>query len=152
MTWVIGGSSIFGYGMLLSDVRVTFGDSSEKDIVQKAYGLGPYIVGGFAGSVRLGFQLLESLGQLLVVPPGVTEPGAYEPVEVVQHWQATAADVFAKTDKVEQAAHSHILLVGISHEIDPKTAQIPNAVHRPRAFIIKMMSPFFEPIITRRPQ
>jgi hypothetical protein len=48
----MGASSIFGYGAIISDVRVTFADGSEKDMVQKAYSLGPYIVGGFAGPIK----------------------------------------------------------------------------------------------------
>ena len=34
---------------------------SERDMLQKAYPLGPYIIGGFAGSVKIGFELLHSL-------------------------------------------------------------------------------------------
>jgi hypothetical protein len=40
MTWVIGASSIFDYGAMMSDVRVTFRDGRERDLVQKAYAVG----------------------------------------------------------------------------------------------------------------
>jgi hypothetical protein len=79
MTWVIGASSIFDYGAMMSDVRVTFRDGRERDLVQKAYPVGPYIVAGFAGSVRIGFQMLESLAKFLIVPPNAPQPGAWEP-------------------------------------------------------------------------
>jgi hypothetical protein len=54
MTWVIGASSIFDYGAMMSDVRVTFSNGRTLDLLQKAYPVGPYIVAGFAGSVRIG--------------------------------------------------------------------------------------------------
>jgi hypothetical protein len=152
VTWVIGASSIFGYGTIISDVRVTFADGSERDLVQKAYGLGPFIIGGFAGSVKIGFRLLESLRHALT-PPDAKEPGtvwAWEPLAVAEVWQPMAAEIFANSETSEQKCLSHILLVGISNEIDPETAHIPNVVQGPRAFIIKMMSPHFEPIVTNR--
>jgi hypothetical protein len=150
VTWVIGASSIFGYGAMISDVRVTFSDGREADLVQKAYGLGPFIVGGFAGSINIGFQMLESLSRLLVVPADAPQPGAWEPDTVAESWQPTAAKIFAAADKREQAGQSHIMLVGISHEIDAKTVHLPNVVQGPRAFIIRMVSPNFEPEITRQ--
>jgi hypothetical protein len=79
MTWVIGASSIFDYGAMMSDVRVTFRDGSERDLVQKAYPVGPYIVAGYAGSVRIGFQMLDSLTKFLIVPANAPQPGAWEP-------------------------------------------------------------------------
>jgi ATP-dependent protease HslVU (ClpYQ) peptidase subunit len=60
---------MFDYGAMMSDVRVTFSDGSERDLVQKAYSVGPYILAGFAGSVKIGFQLIESLARFLIVPP-----------------------------------------------------------------------------------
>jgi hypothetical protein len=38
MTGVIGASSIFGCGTIMSDVRITFSDGSEHDMLQKAGG------------------------------------------------------------------------------------------------------------------
>lgn len=32
MTWVVGASSILGYGVMISDVRITFSDGTEKDM------------------------------------------------------------------------------------------------------------------------
>jgi hypothetical protein len=40
MTWVIGASSIFDYGAMMSDVRVTFSDGRQHELVQKAYAVG----------------------------------------------------------------------------------------------------------------
>jgi hypothetical protein len=41
---------------MMSDVRVTFPDGRVRDLVQKAYPVGRYIVAGFAGSVKIGFE------------------------------------------------------------------------------------------------
>ncbi len=155
MTWVIGASSIFGYGAIMSDVRVTFSGGSERDILQKAYPLGPYIIGGFAGSVKIGFELLNSLQYGLSPPATAGPPGSlwtWDPVAVAHEWQSVARAIFANADPAEQAAHSHILIVGISHEaLNPDAVKAPNIIQRPRAIIIRMMSPEFEPLITSKP-
>ena len=94
MTWVIGASSVFDYGAMMSDVRVTLPDNSERDLVQKAYPVGPFIVAGFAGSVRIGFQMTESRKEFLVMPSNA-RPGAWEPGWVAEHWKPTA-DQFSR--------------------------------------------------------
>jgi hypothetical protein len=146
MTWVIGASSIFDYGAMMSDVRVTFPDGSERDLVQKAYPVGRYIVAGFAGSVKIGFQMLESLTKFLFVPPNA-KPGAWEPEWVAQHWKPIAYEIFATADAREQAGHCQILLVGVSNKIDPEVATNPRAVQMPHACIVRFSSPDFDPVI-----
>jgi hypothetical protein len=150
MTWVIGASSLFDYGTMMSDVRVTFSDRSERDLVQKAYSVGPYILAGFAGSVRIGFQMIESLAKFLVVPPKTPQPGAWEPEWVAEHWKPIAAHIFATADTREQAGHCQILLVGVSHKIDPEVLANPRAVKMPHACIVRFLSPAFDPVITNK--
>src|SRR5262245_56689808 len=103
MTWVIGASSIFGYGAILSDVRVTFRDGSQRDLVQKAFAVGPYVIAGFAGSVKIGFEMLHCLANFLTVPPNAPQPGAWEPEWVAEHWEPIAAGTFAAADAHERA-------------------------------------------------
>jgi hypothetical protein len=150
MTWVIGASSIFDYGAMMSDVRVTFGDGSERDLVQKAYPVGPYIVAGFAGSVRIGFQMIESLTKFLIVPPNVPQPGAWDPEWVAEHWKPIAGQIFASAEPLEQASRCHILLVGVSNKVDPAAAANPRAVQMPRACIVRFSSPDFDPVIKNK--
>jgi hypothetical protein len=145
MTWVIGASSIFGYGAILSDVRVTFGDGRQRDLVQKAFAVGRYIVAGFAGSVKIGFKMLESLANLLTVPPDAPQPGAWEPEWVAEYWKPIAAHTFAAADASEQALGCQILLVGVSHKVDPKVLANPRAVKGPRACIVRFSGPDFDP-------
>jgi hypothetical protein len=71
MTWVIGASSLFGHGAVISDIQVTFRTGQTVDLLQKAYPLGRFIVGGFSGSVLIGFRLLQSLKDMLKLPSEV---------------------------------------------------------------------------------
>jgi hypothetical protein len=149
MTWVIGASSIFGYGTMMSDVRVTLNDGSERDLVQKACAVGRYIVAGFAGSVQIGFQMLESLTKFLV-PPDAAQPGAWEPEWVAERWKPIASKLFASAPPAEQALRCQILLVGVSHKIDLEAAANPRAVQMPRACIIRFSSPDFDFVLQNR--
>lgn len=65
MTWVVAASTLYGYGALFSDVQVTFKDGHTEDILQKAHPISNFIAAGFAGSVRIGFMLLQSLHEAL---------------------------------------------------------------------------------------
>ncbi len=150
MTWVIGVSSIFGYGAMMSDVRVTFRDGRQRDLVQKAYAVGPYIVAGFAGSVKIGFQMLDSLANFLVVPPDAPQPGSWDPEWVAEHWKPIAVHVFARADAQEQALRCQILLVGMSQKIDPEVLANPRAVKTPHACVVRFSSPNFDPIIANK--
>jgi hypothetical protein len=100
-----------------------------------------------AGSVRIGFQMLESLTKFLVVPPNAPQPGAWEPEWVAEHWKPTAFQIFASADTQERALRCQILLVGISNKIDPEVAANPRALQMPRACIVRFSSPDFEPVI-----
>jgi hypothetical protein len=150
MTWVIGASSIFDYGAMMSDVRVTFRDGSERDLIQKAYPVGPYIVAGFAGSVTIGFQMLDSLTKFLIVPADAPQPGAWEPEWVAEHWKPIASEIFEAADALEQALHCQILLVGVSNKIDPEVVVNPRAVQMPHACIVRFSSPDFDPLIKKK--
>lgn len=66
MTWIVGTNSPFGHAVLSSDIYVTFtekltGKKNYKDCVQKVYPLGRFIVGGFSGSIRIGFEIINFL-------------------------------------------------------------------------------------------
>lgn len=59
MTWVIGASPGAGaYAISVSDIQITVSDGRAFDLVRKAYPVGPHLIGGFAGSVYIGFELL----------------------------------------------------------------------------------------------
>ena len=65
MTWIVGNAQPFGYSILVSDICVTFTDENGQmqyeDCLQKIAYLGPFILGGFSGSVKAGLCILDDL-------------------------------------------------------------------------------------------
>lgn len=143
MTWVVGASSIFGYGVMISDVRVSWGDGTEIDLLRKSFRIAPFLLAGFAGSVHIGFQLIDDLQRFLVLPPGV-QGVAWRPEWVAENWSPRAAEVFAASADEEKQLGSQIMIVGVSPDQDLGT---PNS---PRVFVIKFDWPHFEPVFERR--
>lgn len=146
MTWVIGASSLFGYGVMLSDVRVTFSNGRTADIVRKAYPVGPYIVAGFAGSVFIGFRLLQSLREFLSISPYEPEPErlAWQPEWVAHHWSSEAKKIFAICPLAEKRLRSHFLMVGVSPTEDVGAPEFR------RVYIIRFSNPEFRPGFMRK--
>ena len=86
MTWVIGAASLLGgYGVMVSDTQVTFSDGRTVELVRKSYGVGPSFAGGFAGSVQIGFCLLESISRFLVLPAQAPTNSAWDPIYVAEN-------------------------------------------------------------------
>src|SRR5437870_12835811 len=79
MTWIVGATSLYGYGALYSDVQVTFRGGMTRDLIQKAYPLSNFIAAGFSGSVRIGFHLLQSLSDCLRLPEEDLRTQAWDP-------------------------------------------------------------------------
>jgi hypothetical protein len=107
MTWIVGAASL-GYAVGISDIRVTFNDGSERDCLQKLYAMSRFIAAGFAGSVRIGFAMLEALAIVLRDPgPGT----AFIPQEVADCFSEAARLVFENFPN-EQKFGSHVMLLG----------------------------------------
>jgi len=94
MTWVVGATSMFGYGALYSDVQVTFADGTTKDLIQKAYPITNFIAAGFSGSVRVGFSLLQSLAECTLLPDEALRTQAWDPVWVAKRWGLSQSRCF----------------------------------------------------------
>jgi hypothetical protein len=114
VTWVCAASTIYGYGALYSDIQVTFRDGHTADLIQKAYPISNFIAAGFAGSVRIGFSLLQSLSDCLKLPPEASQTHAWEPKWVSAKWTPIARSIFDGADRDERALRSSVLLVGVS--------------------------------------
>jgi hypothetical protein len=141
MTWVIGAISIFGYGIVVSDVQVSWKHSGkELPILRKAYPVGNTIVAGFAGSVRIGFRLIDSLRVGLA---GTAANQAWHPWWVAKHWPPEASRIFDSSEPEERALKSEVLLVGVS-----PTEQ---RQHDPKVYLIRMSSPDFRPRFRTKP-
>jgi hypothetical protein len=114
MTRVIVASTLFGYGVVLSDVCVTCRESGRRmDCLQKAFPLGKYIIGGFAGDVEVGFILLDSLRRFLSdMRPAHDE--CCEPEYIAEEWAPVARRLHEQATSPREAFGSQIMMVGVS--------------------------------------
>ena len=99
MTWVVGASTIWGYGVVISDMQVAFSDGTTADILQKPYPMNNFII---AGSVKIGFMLLESLAQFVQLPPNKAATHAWDPLWVSNNWWPLAQEVFESAPEPEK--------------------------------------------------
>jgi hypothetical protein len=140
MTWVVGASSIFGYGVIISDVRISWLNGADADMLRKAYPVGPYILAGLAGSVRIGMHLVASLQHFLDRPETRTEAQvAWKPEWVAENWSPLAAKLFAQAPVEEQECGSQIILVGVSPGEDMGVPEFR------RVYVVKFSWPDFTP-------
>jgi hypothetical protein len=140
MTWVIGSSTVFGYGVLISDIRVTLPEEKEYDILQKAYPVGDFIVAGFAGSVKLGFKLLENLRQFLKLPDNVKDC-AWDPEWVANNWEPRAKTIYKTAQPALQDKGVSVLMVGVSPDKDV------GILGWAQSYVCILRSPLFSPEI-----
>lgn len=112
MMWIVGTAPPFGFSILVSDICVTFtrpdGSKHHVDCLQKIYPLGPFVLGGFSGSVRIGFGILEILQLEFSKAP----EGAAWSIDVPAHtWlPRLVRQVFRTAPAEEQALGSSIIL------------------------------------------
>lgn len=137
MTWVIGASTIFGYGLVLSDICVTDQTTGKsKDVLQKAYPIGKWIVAGLAGDVRIGLTLLRSL-QLYYdeMNPGPDE--CCQPEWVATEWSKRARRIYTDVANDHDVGECHILTVGLQPTCEGTlgNAKVHVSVYRSPEFI-----------------
>lgn len=142
MTWVIGAASLLGgYGVMVSDTQVTFGDDRTVELVRKSYPVGPWFAGGFAGSVQIGFSLLESISRFLVVPAKAPANSAWDPIYVAEKWAPIARQIFESAAAEQQALGAQFLLIG------PHPTEDIVMPGRARPYVCKFNFPAFQPEI-----
>ncbi len=142
MTWVCAASTIYGYGALYSDVRVTFRDGHTEDLLRKAYPVGNFLAAGFAGSVRIGFDLLSNLGECLRLPPAELSTMAWQPAWVSEKWGPIAKSVFEREPDSERKLGSQVLMVGVSPDL--------NCGLGAKVYFTRFVAPDFRPCIMSR--
>ncbi|MGH9758393.1 MAG: hypothetical protein ACRD4M_11710, partial [Candidatus Acidiferrales bacterium] len=138
MTWIVGTTTMFGYGLGISDIRVTLRDGSEHDCLQKIYKVGNFIAAGFAGSVAIGFAMVDRLTELLA-SDDMTR--AWDPAAVAEWWPQDARAVFDGFPQEEREFQSHLILIGAhpnEHNGNPAW---------PKTYVYKCCSPSFEPVM-----
>lgn len=137
MTWVVGATSQ-SRGVLVSDVRVTFADGSRADILQKSFLIANYLAAGFAGSVRIGFDLISGL-RSLIPEDGIIGRHACDPFEVATVWAPQTQEIFSAAPSQERKNGASMLIVGAS------PMEHLGAPQFPRMYLIRMVAPQFIP-------
>lgn len=137
MTWIIGATTIFGYGALISDVEVTFRNGKQANLVQKAFPITNHIACGFAGSVKIGFALIEELANATRVQRPLRSNEAWDPIWVANRFTSTASAVFSKFPESERKLGAHLLMVGASPSEQTELGA--------RILLIRIVSPYFLP-------
>src|ERR1700680_1663395 len=107
MTWVLGTNTPFGYVVGLSDICVSV-DSTQFDCLQKIYPISRFLAAGFAGSVQIGFEIVDELRKWLVPIP---EGGAYVPADVASKFPHIAQEIFNASPVERQQYGSNIMLL-----------------------------------------
>lgn len=126
---------VLGYSFAVSDIRVTLRDGSERDCLQKIYPIANSIALGFAGSVRIGFAMVEAMKDWLRCDDPTK---AWFPLELVQLWPAIAREIFFAAPRSEQTSHCHLIVLSV----DPQAMNGPWPVTYAHIF----KSPAFEPV------
>jgi hypothetical protein len=142
MTWLIGASSIFGYGALLSDIQVSV-EEQRFDILQKAYPLHKFIIGGFSGSVKIGFMLLQSLSDHLQISPN-SDHLEWDTLKIISNWAPIAKNIFNEAPPPEKKLKSKFLIVATSPH--PAKGTYPPGWDS-QIYLIRFSSPDFKPQI-----
>lgn len=109
MTWIVGAAATTGYAVGISDIRVSFDGGRELDCLQKIYPMARFIAAGFAGSVEIGFRMLDGLAYQL---RGAPEDQAFFPEEVADCFAPLAKEIFEASPARSQLLQSHLMLLG----------------------------------------
>jgi len=123
---------MFGYSIGISDIRVTLGDGSEHDCLQKIYPMTNSIAMGFAGSVRIGFMMAEAMRRWLHCDE---LDGFWQPLEVAEQWPEIASKVFHSASPEEQDLQCALMLLST----DPVACNGPG----PQTYVHTFHSPDF---------
>lgn len=140
MTWIVGTPTVFGYAILVSDVQVTFtrpsGQLQFLDCLQKIYPVSKSMLGGFAGSVKIGFRILAEL-QYESSKLGNDQDWDLERIANTW-WPVVAKEVFEKFEAKERNLGSQVILAA-AHPSQNNGAW-------PRTDVYSFSFPDFEPI------
>lgn len=136
MTWIVGTLTPFGLSIVASDIRVTLADKSEVDCLQKIYPVGGGLLAGFAGSVKIGFSLLQALA---CESAKLHSDKAWN-LDVIANtwWPRVARRVYSLESQTERALRSQMIIAG--------THPDKNQGSFPQAVMFTFSSPDFRPM------
>lgn len=142
MTWVIGVPTIFGYSVVLADIQATIklldGRKKYFDVIQKIFPVGKFVAAGFAGSVEIGYLLIEDLTRWCVLPAGK----AWIPECLAHDWHRRARFIFSRIPSVKRQK-TELLLVAVYPQLNDGISG------EPQTYSCIMRSPNFEPELIR---
>ncbi len=127
---------MFGYGFGISDIRVTLGDGSEVDCLQKIYPVARWVAAGFAGSVQIGFAMIDKLSKW---GNAIEEPYAIVPAVLAREWPSYARKVFERFPEIERQLTSTLMLISTDPQEDNGNPSWP------LSYVHIFKSPNFEP-------
>ena len=110
MTWIVGTLTPFGLGIVASDIRVTLGNKTEIDCLQKIYQVGGGLLAGFSGSVKIGFLLKQALDKESALLP---KDKAWD-LSIISNtwWPDIARDIYSKESEIQKNLGCRMILVG----------------------------------------
>lgn len=105
MTWVLGWASPRRSTAIIADMRMSV-LGERHDVLQKVHIVGPEIVAAFAGSVRIGFQMIDALrSELAAVTTGELLPQ-------LSRFAVQARGIFKAAPEAERRNKSHLVVTG----------------------------------------
>ncbi|MGA3036978.1 MAG: hypothetical protein ABSE64_05785 [Vulcanimicrobiaceae bacterium] len=134
MTWIVGMSTMIGYAIAISDIRVSRG-TIERDCLQKVYRVAPGIALGFSGSVMIGLRMVAALTDELVR----SSSDLPDPIAVATALPGLARDEFDRSP--DQAQEGGCSLMMISAHPFRNRGEAPF----PATFLHTFRCPDFEP-------
>src|SRR5262245_691336 len=140
MTWVLGSAMVFGYGALISDIRVTWRDGRPpRDILQKIYPIGPMMMAGFSGSVKIGFTMIADLQACFGRGPIYLWEGTtiWYPERACWRWYRRGRWLFKMWAPDEQQLGCQLIIAAAS--------PFPNGAGGNLPRCIRMVAPLFVP-------
>jgi hypothetical protein len=143
MTWIIGVNSFLGYSFALSDIKVSWGSEFEKDCLQKFYPITTNIGAGFAGSVKLGFKMLEGLADCIRIEK---HERGFIPSYIAQKWSRKAKKIFNQSSKQDRQLGCQLLMIATF----PESKIIIGSSSVPKTALIKLCAPDFKPYIAHQ--
>jgi len=114
MTWVLGMATRFGYATCVSDIQVSWDDSTFHNCLKKTHKVNDSLACAFAGSVEICFDMLDSLRTYC----GHKKETSSSPNALMAQWPRLARRIYSLAPLIERRNRSQLLILGIEREHD----------------------------------
>lgn len=141
MTWIVGRAGPFGHAIGISDIRITVPGIGEFDCLQKIYRIAGNMALGFAGSVKIGLEVVTQISIALNVEEKNQQ---WNPFHIADNFNVGTKKIFNKYAQKLPNPETHFLLFSAHPTRDDGAA--PWA----RCYVHRFRSPEFEPEIAQQ--